>query len=115
MTHDLSDFTAVYLVLEESRETFDKISANRSLVCVIRSTTFRENVGGDSNSMAVKRRCDDRHRCGGIRGVCTPCQEKTIFWYVISHQCYRPTRKNLADVPIFLSVRLSRASRVDSG
>ena len=66
MTHDLSAVTAVYLVLEESREAVHKISANRSLVCVIRSTTFRENVGGDSNSIAVKRRCDDRHRCGDI-------------------------------------------------
>jgi len=56
-----------------------------------------------------------RSHTSGVRGVRTPCHKKVHnFWYMIS-RCYRPTRRplKLADVSIFLSIRLSRAS-IDS-
>jgi len=40
----------------------------------------------------IRSRCSQwRSHTSSVRGVRTPCQENTYFWYVIS-QCYRPTR-----------------------
>jgi len=43
-----------------------------------------------------------------VRGIRTPCQETSIFWYVIS-QCYRPTRKTYSGCAnIFVSSAKSK-------